>query len=154
MCVCVRSPYCVCLFVCVCVVYSPVCHHCLSLSQIEEIRSSIDKIDESVTQAKKLYSTILSAPTSEQSKHHHSIPLSLSLVISLLSHPLYFPFFPFHIVHPLWLVDTSMFTTSLFFSLSLCSPETQDDLEAVTNDIKKAAGTARNKLKSKSFLPL
>nr|XP_023991134.1 syntaxin-3-like [Salvelinus alpinus] len=61
-------------------------------AQIEEIRSSIDKIDESVAQAKKLYSTILSAPTSEQ--------------------------------------------------------KTQDDLEAVTNDIKKAAGTARNKLKS------
>ncbi|XP_031693647.1 syntaxin-3 isoform X4 [Oncorhynchus kisutch] len=61
-------------------------------AQIEEIRSSIDKIDESVAQAKKLYSTILSAPTPEQ--------------------------------------------------------KTQDDLEAVTNDIKKAAGTARNKLKS------
>uniref|UniRef100_A0A8C7QQV6 Syntaxin-3 n=1 Tax=Oncorhynchus mykiss TaxID=8022 RepID=A0A8C7QQV6_ONCMY len=61
-------------------------------AQIEEIRSYIDKIDESVAQAKKLYSTILSAPTSEQ--------------------------------------------------------KTQDDLEAVTNDIKKAAGTARNKLKS------
>ncbi|KAJ8000909.1 hypothetical protein DPEC_G00185280 [Dallia pectoralis] len=61
-------------------------------TQIEEIRSSIDKIDESVTQAKKLYSTILSAPTSDQ--------------------------------------------------------KTQDDLEAVTNDIKKAAGNARNKLKS------
>uniref|UniRef100_A0A8C8EN15 t-SNARE coiled-coil homology domain-containing protein n=1 Tax=Oncorhynchus tshawytscha TaxID=74940 RepID=A0A8C8EN15_ONCTS len=54
-------------------------------AQIEEIRSSIDKIDESVAQAKKLYSTILSAPTPEQ--------------------------------------------------------KTQDDLEAVTNDIKKAAGT-------------
>ncbi|XP_041698983.1 syntaxin-3 isoform X1 [Coregonus clupeaformis] len=61
-------------------------------AQIEEIRSSIDKIDESVAQAKKLYSTILSAPTSDQ--------------------------------------------------------KIQDDLEAVTNDIKKAAGTARNKLKS------
>ncbi|CAB1328106.1 unnamed protein product [Coregonus sp. 'balchen'] len=95
VCVCVCLCLCVCLCVCVCVcvhVCSPVCHHCLSLSQIEEIRSSIDKIDESVAQAKKLYSTILSAPTSDQ--------------------------------------------------------KIQDDLEAVTNDIKKAAGTARNKLKS------
>uniref|UniRef100_A0A672IBQ1 t-SNARE coiled-coil homology domain-containing protein n=1 Tax=Salarias fasciatus TaxID=181472 RepID=A0A672IBQ1_SALFA len=63
-------------------------------AQIEDIRSSIDKIDESVTEIKKLYSTILSAPTSEQ--------------------------------------------------------KTQDDLEALTNEIKKSANNARNKLKSES----
>lgn len=34
--------------------------------QIEEIRTNIDKIDESVSEVKKLYSLILSAPTSEQ----------------------------------------------------------------------------------------
>ena len=36
--------------------------------QAEDIRTSIDKIEESVTEIKKLYSTILSAPTSDQSK--------------------------------------------------------------------------------------
>ncbi|MGH0175877.1 UNVERIFIED_CONTAM: hypothetical protein FKN15_071110 [Acipenser sinensis] len=36
--------------------------------QIEEIRTNIDKIDESVSEVKKLYSLILSAPTSEQSE--------------------------------------------------------------------------------------
>uniref|UniRef100_UPI003AAD9C48 syntaxin-3 n=1 Tax=Centroberyx gerrardi TaxID=166262 RepID=UPI003AAD9C48 len=61
-------------------------------AQIEDIRTSIEKIDESVTGIKKLYSTILSAPTSEQ--------------------------------------------------------KTQDDLEALTNEIKKSANNARNKLKS------
>lgn len=40
---------------------------CVCVCQIEDIRSSIDKIDESVTEIKKLYSTILSAPTSDQS---------------------------------------------------------------------------------------
>lgn len=42
--------------------------------QIEDIRNSIDKIDENVSEVKKLYSVILSAPTSEQSKmppHFH-----------------------------------------------------------------------------------
>lgn len=38
------------------------------LFQIEDIRSSIDKIDENVSEVKKLYSVILSAPTSDQSK--------------------------------------------------------------------------------------
>ncbi|XP_071383008.1 syntaxin-3-like [Centroberyx affinis] len=61
-------------------------------AQIEDIRTSIEKIDESVVEIKKLYSTILSAPTSEQ--------------------------------------------------------KTQDDLEALTNEIKKSANNARNKLKS------
>lgn len=37
--------------------------------QIEEIRAGIDKIDENVTEIKRLYSVILSAPTSDQSKH-------------------------------------------------------------------------------------
>uniref|UniRef100_A0A3Q3FQ20 Syntaxin N-terminal domain-containing protein n=1 Tax=Labrus bergylta TaxID=56723 RepID=A0A3Q3FQ20_9LABR len=61
-------------------------------SQIEDIRNSIDKIDENVAEVKKLYSIILSAPTSDQ--------------------------------------------------------KTQDDLEAITNDIKKMANNARNKLKT------
>ncbi|XP_033976846.1 syntaxin-3 [Trematomus bernacchii] len=61
-------------------------------AQIEDIRTSIDKIDESVTEIKKLYSTILSAASSEQ--------------------------------------------------------KTQDEVEAVTNEIKKSANNARNKLKS------
>ncbi|KAM8842807.1 syntaxin-3 [Synchiropus picturatus] len=61
-------------------------------AQIEDIRTSIDKIDESVAEIKKLYSAILSAPTSDQ--------------------------------------------------------KTQDDLESLTNDIKKSANNARNKLKS------
>ncbi|XP_053535824.1 syntaxin-3 isoform X1 [Ictalurus punctatus] len=60
--------------------------------QIEEIRTSIDKIDENVTEIKRLYSVILSAPTSDQ--------------------------------------------------------KTQDDLEAITNEIKKLANNVRNKLKS------
>ncbi|KAG7518422.1 hypothetical protein JOB18_034159 [Solea senegalensis] len=61
-------------------------------SQIEDIRNSIDKIDDNVAEVKKLYSVILSAPTSDQ--------------------------------------------------------KTQDDLEAITNDIKKMANNARNKLKT------
>ncbi|XP_068506807.1 syntaxin-3-like isoform X1 [Syngnathus scovelli] len=61
-------------------------------AQIEDIRSSIEKTDDSITEIKKLYSTILSSPTSDQ--------------------------------------------------------KTQDDLEAVTNEIKKSANNARNKLKS------
>uniref|UniRef100_A0A3Q4MAY0 Syntaxin 3b n=1 Tax=Neolamprologus brichardi TaxID=32507 RepID=A0A3Q4MAY0_NEOBR len=63
-------------------------------SEIEVIRNNIDKIDENVTEVKKLYSVILSAPTSDQ--------------------------------------------------------KTQEDLEAITNDIKKLANGARNKLKSES----
>ncbi|XP_060948540.1 syntaxin-3 [Limanda limanda] len=61
-------------------------------AQIEDIRVSVDKVDGSITEIKKLYSTILSAPTSDQ--------------------------------------------------------KTQDDVEAVTNEIKKSANNARNKLKS------
>ncbi|XP_049340452.1 syntaxin 3b isoform X5 [Astyanax mexicanus] len=61
-------------------------------SQIEDIRNSIDKIDENVAEVKKLYSVILSAPTSDQ--------------------------------------------------------KTQDELESLTNDIKKMANNARNKLKT------
>ncbi|XP_060728953.1 syntaxin-3 [Tachysurus vachellii] len=60
-------------------------------SQIEEIRIGIDKIDENVAEIKRLYSVILSAPTSDQ--------------------------------------------------------KTQDDLEAITNEIKKLANNVRNKLK-------
>ncbi|XP_062377296.1 syntaxin-3 [Sardina pilchardus] len=61
-------------------------------AQAEDIRNSIDKIDENVTEIKKLNSVILSAPTSDQ--------------------------------------------------------KTQDDIEARTNEIKKLANNARNKLKS------
>ncbi|XP_069023476.1 syntaxin-3-like [Embiotoca jacksoni] len=61
-------------------------------AQIEDIRTSIDKIDESVTEIKKLYSSILSAPTPD--------------------------------------------------------PKTQDNVEALTNEIKKSANNGRNKLKS------
>ena len=42
---------------------------CVCALQIEDIRGSIDKIDTSVADIKKLYSTILSAPTSEKSKY-------------------------------------------------------------------------------------
>uniref|UniRef100_A0A8B9K0P9 Syntaxin 3A n=1 Tax=Astyanax mexicanus TaxID=7994 RepID=A0A8B9K0P9_ASTMX len=65
---------------------------CISVFQIEDIRNSIDKIDENVAEVKKLYSVILSAPTSDQ--------------------------------------------------------KTQDELESLTNDIKKMANNARNKLKT------
>ncbi|KAJ0051041.1 hypothetical protein NL108_012297, partial [Boleophthalmus pectinirostris] len=58
----------------------------------DDIRISIEKMEESITEIKKVYSTILSAPTSDQ--------------------------------------------------------KTQDDLEALTNEIKKAANNARNKLKT------
>ncbi|KAJ3614975.1 hypothetical protein NHX12_018544 [Muraenolepis orangiensis] len=61
-------------------------------AQIEDIRGSIDKIDGSVADIKKLYSAILSAATSEQ--------------------------------------------------------KTQDNLEALTDQIKKSANNARNKLKT------
>ncbi|XP_061580385.1 syntaxin-3 [Cololabis saira] len=60
--------------------------------QIEDIRTSIDKMDESVTEIKKLYSSILSAPTPDQ--------------------------------------------------------KTQDSVETLTNEIKKSANNARNKLKN------
>ena len=40
----------------------------LYVFQIEDIRNSIDKIDENVAEVKKLYSVILSAPTSDQSE--------------------------------------------------------------------------------------
>ena len=95
---------------------------CFYVFQIEDIRTSIDKIDESVTEIKKLYSTILSAPTSDQSKG-------------------------------LW--HTHVYTYSQLFTLCslsiICSQslsETQDDVEALTNEIKKSANNARNKLKS------
>lgn len=47
---------------------------CVFVLQIEDIRNSIDKIDENVSEVKKLYSVTLSAPTSDQSKrssHFH-----------------------------------------------------------------------------------
>lgn len=60
--------------------------------QAEDIRTSIDKIDESVVEIKKLYSTILSAPTSDQSRYlkyhsktNHEINfLFTTLIISML----------------------------------------------------------------------
>lgn len=96
---------------------------CLCVPQAEDIRLSIDKIDESVTEIKKLYSTILSAPTSDQSNCS-------------------------------WLKCThSNFSASalpdgLNVDAALAPSETQDDVEAVTNEIKKSANNARNKLKS------
>nr|XP_023653189.1 syntaxin-3-like isoform X2 [Paramormyrops kingsleyae] len=60
--------------------------------QIDEIRTNIEKMEGSVTEAKRLYSLILSAPTSDQ--------------------------------------------------------KTQDDLEAITNNIKKRARSTHSKLKS------
>lgn len=49
--------------------FACVCHlPCVLVLQIEVIRNNIDKIDENVTEVKKLYSVILSAPTSDQSK--------------------------------------------------------------------------------------
>uniref|UniRef100_A0A673K947 Syntaxin 3A n=1 Tax=Sinocyclocheilus rhinocerous TaxID=307959 RepID=A0A673K947_9TELE len=42
-------------------------------SQIEDIRNSINKIDENVAEVKKLYSVILSAPTSDQSKRRSHV---------------------------------------------------------------------------------
>ncbi len=47
--------------------------------QIEDIRNSIDKIDENVAEVKKLYSVILSAPTSDQSKEPLHYPLMPAL---------------------------------------------------------------------------
>ena len=47
-----------CWLMCVCILY---------VFQIDDIRISVDKVDESITEIKKLYSTILSAPTSDQS---------------------------------------------------------------------------------------
>lgn len=43
---------------------------------------------------------------------------------------------------------TISFWLFLVFSLNLSLSETQDDLEAITNEIKKAANNGRNKLKS------
>lgn len=61
-------------------VYSYGGEMCTLVFQIEDIRNSIDKIDENVSVVKKLYSVILSAPTSEQSKipscFHSSSPNS------------------------------------------------------------------------------
>uniref|UniRef100_A0A8D0CS58 Syntaxin 3a n=1 Tax=Sander lucioperca TaxID=283035 RepID=A0A8D0CS58_SANLU len=96
-------------------------------TQIEDIRMSIDKIDESVTEIKKLYSTILSAPTSDQSNKH--------------THIFFFRSVTFHYF---FLFVISLCSLSLSLSLS----ETQDDVEALTNEIKKSANNARNKLKS------
>ncbi len=56
---------------CLCILSDLYC-----LFQIEDIRNSIDKIDENVAEVKKIYSVILSAPTSDQSKrrsHVHSM---------------------------------------------------------------------------------
>lgn len=55
----------------------------MCLFQIEDIRSSIDKIDENVAEVKKLYSVILSAPTSDQSKIP-KIPLPVFLPVPAL----------------------------------------------------------------------
>lgn len=43
-----------------------------------------------------------------------------------------------------------LFSTNVVIHALSLFPETQDDLEAITNDIKKMANNARNKLKSES----
>lgn len=50
--------------------------------QIEDIRSSIDKIDENVAEVKKLYSIILSAPTSDQGKNYQHPELFIGFSFS------------------------------------------------------------------------
>lgn len=54
----------------------------------------------------------------------------------------------------LWFLSRPL-TVSVSLSSSLCVSlslsEIQDDLEAITNEIKKAANNARNKLKSREF---
>lgn len=82
-----------CVFVCVCT---------FVWLKIEDIRTSIDKIDESVTEIKKLYSTILSAPTSDQSEcdsaffasdpesHCTTIPKKLALCLLSVGLSIYF----------------------------------------------------------------
>ncbi|XP_064198007.1 syntaxin 3b isoform X3 [Anguilla rostrata] len=47
--------------------------------QIEEIRTTVDKIDENVVEVKKLYSIILSAPTSDQETQDHLEALTLDI---------------------------------------------------------------------------
>lgn len=69
-----------CLCVCVCF-------------QIEDIRNSIDKIDGNVAEVKKLYSVILSAPTSDQSKNSpHPVYLFACCAESLQMKRRYFIF--------------------------------------------------------------
>lgn len=56
----------------------------LSFFQIEDIRNSIDKIDENVAEVKKLYSVILSAPTSDQSKTSYLVTFVYQLCSSFM----------------------------------------------------------------------
>lgn len=55
--------------------------------QIEDIRNSIEKIDVNVAEVKKLYSVILSAPTSDQGKNcqHHELFIGFSFSFSALT---------------------------------------------------------------------
>lgn len=101
---------------------------CVHLSfQIEDIRTSIDKIDESVTEIKKVYSTILSAPTSDQSEWHKRT----------MSHRI---------------INIICVNSCCKLSLYLPPPEIQDQVETLTNEIKKSANNARNKLKSQCLI--
>lgn len=59
----------------------------LSFFQIEDIRNSIDKIDENVAEVKKLYSVILSAPTSDQSKTSFLVTFVYHLCSSFMDSP-------------------------------------------------------------------
>lgn len=59
--------------------------------QIEDIRNSIEKIDVNVAEVKKLYSVILSAPTSDQGKNcqHHELFIGFSFSFSALTFDLF-----------------------------------------------------------------
>lgn len=103
--------------------------------QIEDIRNSIDKIDENVAEVKKLYSVILSAPTSDQSKNSQHNRLFIGLLCQSSRRLLH-------------VVKSRLTKQRLLAFALICSLETQDELEAMTNDIKKMANNARNKLKS------
>lgn len=97
---------------------------CVFVFQIEDIRTSIEKIDENVTEIKKVFSTILSAPTSDQSKTNTHIEYFLPVAVLCII--------------LIWYLSPSV--------------ESQDDLEALTCEIKKSANNARNKLKSQYLL--
>ncbi|KPP62621.1 syntaxin-3-like, partial [Scleropages formosus] len=139
-------------------------------SQIEEIRTSIEKIDENVAEVKKLYSVILSAPTSDQSTARHPPPcprpparpsISTALCLSCAVHRVQLCVCPLllrlarprpsraHLsclCHPSRVLRFHGNGIPSSVTLSV-STETQEDLEALTNDIKKMANNARNKLK-------
>lgn len=124
--------------------------------QIEDIRNSIEKIDVNVAEVKKLYSVILSAPTSDQGKNcqHHELFIGFSFSFSALTFDLFTRCVlcvPANKAALRWIWISYLFAFALIFSNPRPLPswlETQNQLEAMTNDIKKMANNARNKLKS------